>query len=143
MVFRRTGFASMGVQMDSARQTLQKLVADVLNRLPTEQIPMEAWQFACGKQVAQRTQAVSFGDGVLRVEVPDASWQAQLRELSGRYLANLNQYSRTRIERIEFVIVALGPDAKGPGRPDSAIVQKRKRGPASEAERKSRWQKQK
>ena len=127
--------------MDSARPTLQKLVADVLNRMPAEQVPVEAWQFVCGKQVARRTQAVSFGGGVLRVEVPDASWQDQLRELSGRYLANLNQYSGTRVERIEFVVAASGPAVKGSG--DSVAGRGRRRGPTSESERESRWRKQK
>ena len=84
VVFREPASCGAGVQMDSARPTLQKLVADVLNRLPAEQVPVEAWQFVCGKQVAERTQAVSFGSGVLRVEVPDASWQEQLQELERR-----------------------------------------------------------
>lgn len=90
--------------MDSVRQTLQKLVADFLNRLPVEQVPVEAWQFVCGKQVADRTRAIAFAEGVLRVEVPDAGWRAQLQDLSGRYLASLNQYSATRIQRIDFVL---------------------------------------
>ena len=128
-------------RLDSARPTLQKLVADALNRLPAEQVPVEAWQFVCGKQVAQRTQAVNFGSGVLRVEVPDARWQDQLQDLSGCYLANLNQYSRTRVERIEFVVAASGPAARGPA--DSVAKPGRKRGPASEPERESRWRKQK
>jgi len=94
--------------MDSARPILQKLVADVLNGLPAEQVPVEAWQFACGKQVAERTRALSFERGVLCVEVPDAQWREQLQGLSGGYLASLNQYSRTRVERIKFVIAAAG-----------------------------------
>jgi len=95
--------------MESARDTLQKLVAGVLNRLPAEQVPVEAWQFVCGKQVAGRTQALGFADGVLRVEVPDAGWQTQLQDLSARYLASLNQYSATRVERIEFVLAGSPP----------------------------------
>jgi predicted nucleic acid-binding Zn ribbon protein len=126
--------------MDSARPILQKLVADVLNRLPAEQVPVESWQFVCGKQVAERTQAVSFDTGVLRVEVPDARWQEQLQDLSRSYLAKLNQYSRTRVERIEFVVVGSGTavkDFKG------AAKSGRKRGAASEPERGNRWRKQK
>ncbi len=78
------------------------------NRLTAEQVPVECWQFACGKQVAERTQAVSFDTGVLRVEVPDARWQEQLQDFSRSYLAELNQYSRTRVERIEFVVAGDG-----------------------------------
>ena len=124
--------------MDSARPILQKLVADVLNRLPAEQVPVESWQFVCGKQVAERTQAVGFGTGVLRVEVPDARWQEQLQDLSRSYLAKLNQYSRTQVERIEFVVA--GAAVKDSGR---AAKAGRKRGAASEPERGSRWRKQK
>jgi hypothetical protein len=113
--------------MDSARPTLLKVVADVLNRLPAEQVPVEAWQFACGKQVAERSRAVSFDRGVLRVEVPDAQWRDQLRELSGGYLASLNQYSRVRVERVEFVIAASAPAVKSSA--GTAAKPARKRGP--------------
>ncbi len=124
--------------MDSARPILQKLVADVLNQLPAEQVPVECWQFVCGKQVAERTCAIGFERGVLRVEVPDARWQEQLQDLSRNYLAKLNQYSRTRVERIEFVVA--GAAVKDSGR---AAKPGRKRGAASEPERGSRWRKQK
>jgi hypothetical protein len=90
--------------MEPARPTLQKLLADILNRFPAEQVQLEAWPFVCGRQVARRTQAVSFAGGVLRVEVPDAGWRAQLRELSGEYLAGLNRYGAGAVERIEFVL---------------------------------------
>jgi len=140
-VFREHASRGAGVQMDSARPTLQRLVAEVLNRLPAEQVPLEAWQFACGKQVAERTRAVSFGGGVLRVEVPDVRWQDQLRELSGGYLANLNRYSATRIERIEFVVAAstsaVNSSASAAAKPGP------KRGPTSKPKRESRWRKQK
>ncbi len=92
--------------MEPVRAALQKVLAGVLNRFPPEQVPLEAWPFVCGKQVSRRTQAVSFADGILRVEVPDAAWRAQLQELRGRYLAGLNQYSAKPVEKIEFVLAA-------------------------------------
>ncbi len=131
----------MGVRMDSARSTLQKIVADALNRLPAEQVPVEAWQFACGKQVAQRTRAVSFASGVLRVEVPDARWRDQLQDLSGGCLAKLNQYSRIRVERIEFVVAASATVVKT--LENSVAKAGRRRGPASVPKRESKWRKQK
>ena len=70
--------------MEPARPILKKLLADILNRFPAEQVPLEAWPFVCGKQVARRTQAVGFADGVLRIEVPDAAWRAQLRGAARR-----------------------------------------------------------
>ena len=129
------------MQMDSARGALQKLVADVLNRLPAERVPVESWQFVCGRQVAQRTQAVSFAEGVLRVEVPDAGWREQLQELSARYLAGLNQYSRIAVKRIEFIVAASRPVVNGSGR--GMVKPECKRRPASAPKQESKWRKQK
>jgi len=95
-----------GYEMEPVRTGLQKLLVGILNHFPPEQVPLEAWPFVCGKQVSRRTQALSFAGGILRVEVPDAAWRAQLQELSGRYLAGLNQYSAKAVESIEFVLAA-------------------------------------
>jgi hypothetical protein len=54
--------------------------------------------------VAQRTQAVSFAYGVLRIEVPDAGWRRELQELAPRYLVTLNRYAGENVDRIEFVL---------------------------------------
>ncbi|HYE25837.1 MAG TPA: DUF721 domain-containing protein [Clostridia bacterium] len=90
--------------MDLARNTLQKIVAEALNRLPAEQVPLAAWEFAAGKAVAEKTQALRFSEGVLTVEVPDATWRAQLQSMAPHFLSMLNQYSRQRIERLELLV---------------------------------------
>ncbi len=90
--------------MDPARNTLQKIVAETLKRLPTEQAPAAVWEFAAGKAVAEKTKVVGFTEGVLTVEVPDATWRAQLMGMSHQFLSQLNQYSAQRIERVEFVV---------------------------------------
>ena len=95
---------TIGIQMEQARNTLQKIMAETLKRLPAEQIPLAAWEFAAGKAVAEKTRALGFSDGVLRVEVPDATWRSQLSSMSHQFLSQLNQYSSQRIERLEFVI---------------------------------------
>jgi hypothetical protein len=63
-----------------------------------------AWPVACGSAVADRTRALSFSDGILRVEVSDAGWQRELMQLAPRYLALVNKYSATAVNRIEFVV---------------------------------------
>jgi hypothetical protein len=63
-----------------------------------------AWPVACGSAVADRTRALSFFDGILRVEVSDAGWQRELKQLAPRYLALVNKYSATAVNRIEFVV---------------------------------------
>lgn len=84
--------------------TLEKIVAGSLRRAPTGQAPLLAWPLACGSAVAARTTALSFEKSILRVEVPDAGWRAELRHLAPQYLAVINRYSNSPISKIEFVI---------------------------------------
>lgn len=83
---------------------LEKIVSASLRRAPVDQGPLLAWPLACGSAVAARTSALSFEKGVLRVEVPDAGWRAELRHLAPQYLAVINRYSSSPVGRIEFVI---------------------------------------
>lgn len=84
--------------------TLEKVVAGSLRRAPVGQAPVLAWPLACGSAVAARTGALSYDKGVLRVEVPDAGWRAELRHLAPQYVAVINRYSSSQVNKIEFVI---------------------------------------
>ncbi len=90
--------------MELARGTLQKIVAEMLAHVPPEQAPVVAWQFICGKTVADRTEALAFADGVLQVEVPDATWRAQLADLMPHYLKLLRDYTGQKVDRLDFVL---------------------------------------
>jgi hypothetical protein len=85
---------------------LEKIVAGSIRRAPASQAPVLAWPLACGSTVAARTTALSFEKGVLRVEVPDAGWRAELKHLSPQYLAMINRYSNSPVSKVEFVIRA-------------------------------------
>lgn len=91
-------------EMEPARGTLQKIVAEMLQRVPPEQAPVVAWQFVCGKTVADRTTALDFTEGVLRVKVPDATWRTQLADMMPHYLQLLRQYTGQKITRLDFVL---------------------------------------
>lgn len=67
--------------------------------------PLMAWPVVCGSAVAERTRALAFVDGVLRVGVPDAGWKAELQGLAPRYLSAINKYTVQVVRRIEFVVV--------------------------------------
>ncbi len=98
--------------MERVANTLQRIMADALRRLPPEQLPQAAWDFAAGKAVAEKTRVLgcnpgcnpsgdpSGGKATLIVEVPDANWRAQLYAMTPQFLARLNPF--LRIERIEF-----------------------------------------
>jgi hypothetical protein len=47
---------------------------------------------------------LDYANGVLRVEVPDKGWRAELQALAAQYLAILNRYVSDSVKRIEFVI---------------------------------------
>jgi hypothetical protein len=82
---------------------LEKLVAQSLRQAESRQTPVLAWSLACGSAVAERTRALGYDDGILRVEVADAGWKSELQSLAPRYLAALNRYSSETVNRIEFV----------------------------------------
>jgi hypothetical protein len=88
---------------------LEKLVAHSLRQSPAAETALLAWSVACGSGVAERTRALSFDAGILRVEVADAGWQSELQSLAPRYLAALNRYSTESVQRIEFVIAESTP----------------------------------
>ncbi len=90
--------------MEQVAPALERVVASSLRRAPQSEAPMLAWPLACGSVVAERTRALEFASGVLRVEVPDAGWRAELQHLAPRYLAVINRYSRATISRIEFAV---------------------------------------
>jgi len=90
--------------LDRAAGRLETIVAKALHRAPAEESPLLAWPVACGSAVAERTRALSFSDGVLRVQVADAGWRRELAALAPRYLAVINKYSATSIRHIEFVL---------------------------------------
>jgi hypothetical protein len=90
--------------MEQVGAGLETIVAGSLRRSPAGQGPLLAWALACGQAVAARTRAVDFAQGILRVEVADAGWRAELQALAPQYLAVLNRYVAESVKRIEFVI---------------------------------------
>jgi len=90
--------------MEHVAPGLEKIVAASLRRAGAGEAPVLAWPLACGARVAERTKAVDFTDGILRVEVPDAGWRAELQALAPQYLAVINRYVAEDVKRVEFVI---------------------------------------
>lgn len=92
--------------MEQAGAGLERIVAGSLRRSPAGQGPLLAWALACGQAVALRTRTLDFAQGILRVEVPDLGWRAELQTLAPQYLAVINRYVTESVKRIEFVVVA-------------------------------------
>jgi len=95
----------LGHPLESAGSDLEKIVAQSLRQVPPAQAPLMAWPVVCGSVVAERTRALSFVDGVLRVAVADVGWRSELQSLAPRYLASINRYTVQAVRQIEFVIL--------------------------------------
>jgi predicted nucleic acid-binding Zn ribbon protein len=82
---------------------LQSIVIRSLRQAVPEEAPILAWPLVCGNSVSKRTRALDFAEGVLRVEVPDKGWRAELQAIAAQYLAIINRYVSESVKRIEFV----------------------------------------
>ena len=110
--------------MEQVGAGLEKIVAGSLRRSPAGQGPLLAWALACGQAVAARTRAVDFAQGILRVEVPDAGWRAELQALAPQYLAVINRYVAESVKRIEFVVAGQSRGRRAPAPPDMKVTEK-------------------
>jgi len=90
--------------MEPAKDTLHKIVTDALKRAPEHEGPVLAWPMVCGPQVAEKTRALDFTAGILRVEVPDIGWRNQLMGFLPQYLGQLRQVFGGKVQRIHFVL---------------------------------------
>lgn len=90
--------------MEPVGSDLDRIVAQSLRQAPPGQAPLMAWPVVCGSVVAERTRALGFADGVLRVAVADAGWKSELLSLAPRYLASINRYTVEAVRKIEFVV---------------------------------------
>jgi hypothetical protein len=101
--------------MEKASHTLQRIMAEAIKRVPPEQLPEAAWDFAAGRAVAEKTRVLgcdsSSGSTVLLVEVPDANWRTQLYSMVPQLIARLNQF--TKIARIEFKLARPQDERRG------------------------------
>jgi hypothetical protein len=98
--------------MEQAGTGLEKIVVQSLRQAAPADAPVLAWPLVCGSRVAERTRALSYESGVLRVEVSDAGWKSELQSLAPRYLAMLNRYTTEKVSRIEFVVAPQASSGK-------------------------------
>jgi len=98
------GMLESKIPMEQIAPALEKVVINSIHQAPAKDAPLLAWPLACGSTVAERTRALEFSKGVLRVEVPDAGWRAELQHLAPRYVAIMNRYNVGTVERIHFVV---------------------------------------
>ena len=103
--FLKRGFPrDRELSLQQAGIELERIVAQSLRQAPPAEAPLMAWPVVCGSAVAERTRALFFQDGTLRVGVPDAGWRTELQVLAPQYLAAINRYTVEAVRRIEFIV---------------------------------------
>ena len=90
--------------MESARENVKSLARRILRDAAPEEAVALAWPLACGSAVAQRTQALAFSDGILRVRVPDLGWKSQLEAFSPQYSHRLSELSGQAVKLICYEV---------------------------------------
>lgn len=90
--------------MEAVRTGLRQIMQDLLRTRPPEEAVILAWPLVCGKEVATRTQAVSFANGTLTVEVADRAWGTQLFSLTTRYISGFEALLGPIVKEVKFKI---------------------------------------
>ncbi len=90
--------------MEPARTGLRNIMRDLLRARPPAEAAVLAWPLVCGKDVAKRTKALDFADGLLTVEVTDTSWAAQLKSFSASYLSGFEALLGPVVKEVRFKI---------------------------------------
>lgn len=88
--------------MEPVRTGLRQLMGDLLRGRPAEEAVLMAWPLVCGKEVAARSRTLTFSEGKLLVEVPDATWRSQLQSFASRYLAEYQNLLGPVVRAVEF-----------------------------------------
>jgi hypothetical protein len=83
---------------------LAPIMRSLLRAAPSADAPLFAWPAICGPAVAERTRALRYAAGVLRVEVPDAGWQVELSALEHHYVNEFRLWlGEDTVRHIEFL----------------------------------------
>ncbi len=91
-------------EMESIRTGLRNVMKDLLRAQPLEEATLMAWPVVCGKDVAARTKAVLFADGVVTVEVPDTAWRKQLTAFASRYISAYEALLGHVVKEVRFKV---------------------------------------
>ncbi|HEX7288446.1 MAG TPA: DUF721 domain-containing protein [Candidatus Angelobacter sp.] len=90
--------------MEPVRTGLRNIMSELLRARPAEEAVLMAWPLVCGRDVAARTQAMNFADGVLTINVPDATWRTQLAAFAPSYVSGFKDLLGPLVKEVKFKI---------------------------------------
>src|SRR5262245_26353202 len=95
--------------MEPVRTGLRQIMQDLLRARPAEEAVTLVWPLVCGKEVAARTQALSFSEGCLTVAVADATWRNQLQSFASRYISGYEALLGPVVKEVKFEVKQPAP----------------------------------
>jgi hypothetical protein len=96
------------MSLEGMRDLLKGSLGRSLDALPEEDRLAAAWTVACGKAMAGRGIVVGYADGVVRVQVDDASWLQQLKSMRSSLAGEMSRIAGVRVSAIHFEMKRLG-----------------------------------
>lgn len=106
--------------MEPVRTGLRNIMSELLRARPADEAVAMAWPLVCGKEVAARTQAAGFSEGTLTIDVPDATWRAQLAAFAPRYLSVFNELLGPVVKEVKFRVKQSALNSQHSAKPGSA-----------------------
>jgi len=88
--------------MEAIRSLLREKLRVSLRGMRDEDRMAAAWTVACGRAMAERGSVVSYQKGVVRVEVTDAVWIAQMKALDETLRREMAQIAGLPVAAIHF-----------------------------------------
>ena len=70
-----------------------------------------AWLVACGRMLAERGTVVGYEDGVVRIEVVDATWLRQMLAIRGQFRGEMARIAGVEVREIHFEVKGQRPRA--------------------------------
>jgi hypothetical protein len=105
-------------EMESIRTGLRNVMKDLLRAQPLEDAVVMAWPVVCGKDVAARTKALLFSEGVVTVEVLDAAWRKQLTSFASRYISAYEALLGHVVKEVRFKVQQSTARVEEPPKPE-------------------------
>lgn len=88
--------------MEGMRDLLKGALGRSLSELDEEDRLASAWPVVCGSAMAARGSVVGYADGVVRIEVEDATWLRQLESMRNQLATELARTAGVRVAEIHF-----------------------------------------
>jgi hypothetical protein len=88
--------------MEGMRELLKGSLGQSLRAMRDEDRLAAAWPVACGKTLSGRGTVLDYANGVIRVEVTDATWLRQMMSMRGQLIGELARIAGVRVSEIHF-----------------------------------------